>query len=377
MFCHNIFHTASQFLRRHRSSLQIPTLFVGRDHYFFYYTRESYTTLGRSGTTLPKGRYWGIEMVGDRYFLVSQSGETIEIASDTSVGRGSDCDLTVDNTEVSRHHAQFRVTDEGVSLEDMKSANGSFIQGESLEGTQLLHHGDKLRFGPCVFEFSCESAATEEDEGDVTTISPPSSEPAAAPLVAEIAAKSDEDGSQGSIEVMPRNKNLPPAWVDDGPSHTVVFSLADVEKMASGQDEEELAEWEAKIEGPTLLILSGKDAGQPYKLQNSGELSFWTIGKGGASHDLSIIIDDPSVSDYHAKLVHKEGRWKIIDQMSTNHTYVNGEQYNSAFLSPKDSIRFGGVNAMFLMPQAGAAAGPVTATKEGFFSRLKRFFGGS
>ena len=32
---------------------------------------------------------------------------------------------------------------------------------------------------------------------------------------------------------------------------------------------------------------------------------------------------------------------------------------------------------MFLMPQAGAAAGPVTATKKGFFSRLKRFFGGS
>ena len=136
-----------------------------------------------------------------------------------------------------------------------------------------------------------------------------------------------------------------------------------------------MAEWEARIDGPTLLILTGKDAGQPYKLQNSGELSFWTIGKGGASHDLSIIIDDPSVSDYHAKLVCKDGRWKIIDQMSTNHTYVNGEQYNSAFLSPKDSIRFGGVNTKFLLPQTGESAALVVGSKEGFFGRLKRLFG--
>ena len=308
----------------------------------------------------------------NRYFLVSQSGESIEVVNDTLVGRGSNCDLTLDSSEVSRRHALFFVTDKGVSIEDLKSSNGTFIQGERLDGIRELRRGDELRFGPCIFEFEVEG----EDE---TILSPSPDETVVSPLApVEVpkpgATEPNEDGIQGSIEVMSRNKNLPPAWVDDDPGHTVFLSVEEVEKMASGQAEDELAKWEARIEGPTLLILSGKDAGQPYKLHNSGELSFWTIGRGGASHDLSIIIDHPSVSDYHAKLVHKDGKWKIIDQMSTNHTYVNGEQYNSAYLSPKDTIRFGGVSTIFLMPQIGEPAVSAVGSKAGFFSRLKKLF---
>ena len=321
-------------------------------------------------------------MVGDRYFLVSESGDAIDIAPDLLVGRESQCGLTLDSTEVSRRHAQFHVTSTGVSLEDMQSMNGTFIQGKRLEGIQDLHHGDELRFGSCVFEFRCESedvAAMDTPSEHPEVMSPVREDPLSEvgkPDEAKV-GKPNEDGRQGSIEVMPRNKNLPPAWIDEGRSHTAVLSLTDEKRTASGQDVEELAEWEINADGPTLLILSGKDAGLPYQLHNSGELSFWTIGKGGASHDLSIVIDDPSVSNYHAKLVYKAGRWKVIDQMSTNHTYVNGEQYNSAFLSPNDSIRFGGVNTKFLLPNTGEADAPAEGPKKGGFRLLRKLFGGS
>jgi len=144
--------------------------------------------------------------------------------------------------------------------------------------------------------------------------------------------------------------------------------------MGSDHSESELQKFEQSIDSPTLLILSGNDAGRPYKLQKSGDLSFWTIGNGKKIETISIVIDDSSVSDIHAKLVHKAGRWKIVDQMSTNHTYVNGEQYNSAFLSSNDTIRFGRVNTLFLLPVEKHIKQKVIAPKVGIPDRLKRLF---
>jgi len=192
--------------------------------------------------------------------------------------------------------------------------------------------------------------------------------------VAETEDVKTPEGDQGFIEAMPLNKNLPPAWVNDGESETMALSLAELEKLGSDHSEGELQKFEQSIDSPTLLILSGNDAGRPYKLQKSGDLSFWTIGNGKKIETISIAIDDSSVSDIHAKLVHKAGRWKIVDQMSTNHTYVNGEQYNSAFLSSSDTIRFGRVNALFLLPLEKHPDQKVSAPKAGIPGRLKSLF---
>ena len=302
-------------------------------------------------------------MVGNRFFLVSEAGETTEITHGMVVGRDSNCTMTLDNAEVSRQHAKIVVTDRGVAIEDLQSYNGTFVQGTRIDETQLLRHGDEVRFGPCVF-----NVVYEKVDIDNATVIMPRRETMFGQQEPE------EEGDQGSIEVMPLTQNLPPVWIDDGNSRTEIYSLADVKKMASNQGEEELRALEASIDAPTLLILSGSDKGRTYKLQKSGSLSFWTIGRDPTSHDLSIVIDDSSVSNFHAKLVHKEGRWKIVDQMSTNHTYVNGDQYNSAFLSSKDSIRFGRVNTLFLLPSTGEPERQDDVLKGGFIDRLKTVF---
>ena len=302
-------------------------------------------------------------MVGNLFFLVSEAGETIEVTHGMLVGRDSKCTMTLDDAEVSRQHAKIVVTDRGVAIEDLKSHNGTFVQGTRIEETQLLYHGDEVRFGPCVFK-----VAYEKVDIDNATVIMPRRE------TLPVQQEPEEEGDQGSIEVMPLTQNLPPVWIDDGHSGTEIYSLADVKKMASNQGEEELRELEATIDAPTLLILSGSDKGRTYKLQKSGNLSFWTIGRDPTSHDLSIVIDDSSVSNFHAKLVHKEGRWKIVDQMSTNHTYVNGDQYNSAFLSSKDSIRFGRVNTLFLLPSQEEPERQDDVLKGGFIDRLKTVF---
>lgn len=185
--------------------------------------------------------------------------------------------------------------------------------------------------------------------------------PQATPVPQQAAPQADiqEDiGQAGTIEVMPLKQNIPPAWRDDVPSETAMLSAEDLAKL---NDEHANSfndfnqQFDKQFDGPTLLILSGKEAGRPYRLHCSADICFWTIGKttgqSPGEDEISISIDDYSVSNFHAKLVYRHGRWKVVDQMSTNHTYVNDEQHNAAFLSSGDFLRFGRVKARFLLPQ--------------------------
>ena len=63
------------------------------------------------------------------------------------VGRMADCWLTLDDDLISRYHARFHVSPSSVELEDLESRNGTFVNGERLEGKTRLYHADKLRIG--------------------------------------------------------------------------------------------------------------------------------------------------------------------------------------------------------------------------------------
>jgi ABC transport system ATP-binding/permease protein len=63
------------------------------------------------------------------------------------VGRGKDCTVTIIDPSVSRIHAKLTVERSGaISLEDLKSSNGSFVNDEKIE-VATLNHQDRLRIG--------------------------------------------------------------------------------------------------------------------------------------------------------------------------------------------------------------------------------------
>ena len=64
------------------------------------------------------------------------------------VGRGEESDVVLDDGSVSRRHARLSRDDRGhYQLEDLGSANGTFIDGERVVRPTLLADGVKLRFG--------------------------------------------------------------------------------------------------------------------------------------------------------------------------------------------------------------------------------------
>jgi pSer/pThr/pTyr-binding forkhead associated (FHA) protein len=71
-------------------------------------------------------------------------GRTFAVTDNAVIGRQPDCDIAVPAEEISRHHARLNVTPEGVHVEDLGSANGTFINDKRVQAG-LLRPGEELR----------------------------------------------------------------------------------------------------------------------------------------------------------------------------------------------------------------------------------------
>ena len=93
-------------------------------------------------------------------------------------------------------------------------------------------------------------------------------------------------------------------------------------------------------------LVPGPVRGTLYNLQTNGETRTWEIGR---AENLDIVILDPTetVSGQHAQLVNEGPRWKIVNWMSTNGTFVNGRKGLSTYLKSGDIIRLGKLEFAF------------------------------
>jgi pSer/pThr/pTyr-binding forkhead associated (FHA) protein len=72
-------------------------------------------------------------------------------AADTTVGRQEGCGLRIPSGTVSRRHCRLRFRDGYLTVEDLGSANGTFVNGHRVAGKEVLRPGDRLAIGPLVF----------------------------------------------------------------------------------------------------------------------------------------------------------------------------------------------------------------------------------
>jgi pSer/pThr/pTyr-binding forkhead associated (FHA) protein len=68
----------------------------------------------------------------------------------TIIGRREDCDLRIPLSQVSRKHAMLLVQEGAVSIRDLGSVNGTFVNNERVS-EQKLAAGDHIVIGPVVF----------------------------------------------------------------------------------------------------------------------------------------------------------------------------------------------------------------------------------
>lgn len=91
--------------------------------------------------------------MGSARFRLLTGGREIEVPGDgLLVGRASDCQLRLEDGLVSRHHARFCATGEGLTVEDLKSRNGVQVNQSLIRRRTRLSHGDRVGIGLKMFE---------------------------------------------------------------------------------------------------------------------------------------------------------------------------------------------------------------------------------
>ena len=87
------------------------------------------------------------------HFVVLPSGERILLGSTPVVlGRHPACDITIDDINLSRRHAEIRPFEDGYALVDLGSTNASRING-LVTSNQQLRHGDEILIGATRIRF--------------------------------------------------------------------------------------------------------------------------------------------------------------------------------------------------------------------------------
>jgi len=72
-------------------------------------------------------------------------GKSFTLTGAMILGRQQDCDICIPSEEISRQHAKLKVVPAGIMVEDLGSANGTFINDKRVQGSELLKPGEELR----------------------------------------------------------------------------------------------------------------------------------------------------------------------------------------------------------------------------------------
>lgn len=92
-----------------------------------------------------------------QYVNVDGKRSALHLAGRTAVtiGRSTEADLCIPDAKVSRIHTEIRPWDGDYVLKDLKSRNGTFVNGLRVE-TAVLKQGDVIRVGPIEFHLERE-----------------------------------------------------------------------------------------------------------------------------------------------------------------------------------------------------------------------------
>ncbi len=99
-------------------------------------------------------------------FLIVLRGKNVgqlhSLEGEVLIGRGADAGLRIDEHGVSRVHARVVQVGDKFLLDDMKSSNGTFVNGKRLVGSHEMESGDRVTIGESILKFEFQDELEEE-----------------------------------------------------------------------------------------------------------------------------------------------------------------------------------------------------------------------
>jgi pSer/pThr/pTyr-binding forkhead associated (FHA) protein len=303
--------------------------------------------------------------MSEPYWLTKVSdGKQVGLKDDLVVGRHPECGLQLNEGFPSRRHARLVVVENTVWVEDLGSRNGTFVNGVRIAEKTRVNAGDRLRFDIEEYDLHSATAPQPAPTGEETQFRPisslnlPPKEDLPPPPREQVNQPVKEPVKEPAKEVVAEASGVyqrPGAWADPdafggGENKTKYIPPEALKAMISDSGAASTVASGEEVDAPYLVVASGSKQGTRIKLHTVGaEKLEWTVG----SHaDREIVLEDSGVSALHAKIVNAGERWKVLDQISANGTFVNSNRVNISFLSSGDRLRFGPVECIFQLPTA-------------------------
>ena len=143
-----------------------PVLFEGRP--LFGAHRLAHQEKLRIGGLDP-GSLVTMTYLSPRESSVSAGESTIHFGEKTqiTIGRDAGNDVVLDTPAVSRYHAQVERVGQRYRVRDLRSSNGTFVNGERIEGDVWLRPDDAIRIGPSRFVMGEDRLAQFDESRDL------------------------------------------------------------------------------------------------------------------------------------------------------------------------------------------------------------------
>ena len=107
----------------------------------------------RDGSTVMLDR--GPKMEHEALLIDRRANRTHELnRPEMRLGRASDSDIKLESEKVSRRHAMIMLEGDTFYIQDLGSANGTFVNGKQVRDRVALYNGDEVRLGDQTFLFN-------------------------------------------------------------------------------------------------------------------------------------------------------------------------------------------------------------------------------
>lgn len=273
-----------------------------------------------------------------------KTGEEFPLNKELLVGREVECQISLNSGHISRYHAKLTLTPDGiVMVEDLRSTNGTFVNGRRISAPQKVALGDEVRFHEQAFRLV--SNQQESGDADATLFqsfpaSIPRPEPARPPATApEIPSPADDkDEAEG----------------------TRILSASELQRL-QGKGER-MVKGPDNGSGPRFVVLTAPIRGKVFSLI-SQQRSTWLIGR---DERCQFSLADKTVSSEHARVRKLGEDWVLESCEGRNPIFLNNRAVEMSTLQPGDVVRIGRMEMMFRVDERPILPPPVEPEITGF-----------
>ena len=335
--------------------------------------------------------------------IVGQSPEVHTLREEVvTLGRADDNDIVIPSRIVSRYHARLERTGAGYRLVVLPQASNAVIyQGEALQQPRVLRHGDELRIGqddsPFQVRLTFQASQAESPAATVARAraQQPTVEQKMAATERQEVLRPERPGGRDGQKAAQRPVRQQPAFTVQIAGNPQQSFTLDRPRVTIGRAEDNdivlpspiVSRHHAYLERsnggyrlvplPEItnpLLYEGRPLKEPRQLHHEDKIRIGGLDPGamvtmtyqspaearetteartvdftekttltlGRDPSNDIVVDNPSVSRYHAQIERVGQRYRVRDLRSSNGTFVNDQRIDDeVWLQPDDTVRIG------------------------------------